>query len=245
MSGLNGKIAVVTGGGSGIGFAIARRFVAEGAYVFITGRRQEELDKAVAAIGAGGGVEGVPGDATSAQDLDRLYQKVQASKGRLDVLVANSGVAEPVALDKITEKQFDKTFDLNARGTLFTVQKALPLMTAGGAIVLIASIASALGTPDLTTYNASKAAVRSFARTWTSELASRGIRVNALSPGPIETAMMAAAPKEFLEKVVGMIPLGRVGRPEEVAAAAVFLASEESSFIAGIELCVDGGLNQV
>ncbi len=243
MSRLSGKIAVVTGGSSGIGLAIARRFAEEGAYVFITGRRQAALDRAVALIGKH--AEAVQGDATSMADLDRLYRTVMASKGKLDILVANSGFSEAATLDDITEEHFDKTFGTNARATLFTVQKALPLMAGGGAVVLIGSIAGSIGTPGYTAYGATKAAVRSYARTWTSELAGRGIRVNTLSPGPIDTPMMASATEEVRKTLSGLIPLGRMGRPEEVAAAALFLASDESSFIAGAELCVDGGMSQV
>ncbi len=243
MSSLSGKIAVVTGGSSGIGLATARRFVAEGAYVFITGRRQAELDEAAALIGKH--VEAVQGDATHAADLDRLYRTVMASKGKLDILVANSGFSEAATLDDITEEHFDKTFGINARATLFTVQKAVPLMTAGGTIVLIGSIAGSIGTPGYSAYGATKAATRSYARTWTNELAGRGIRVNTLSPGPIDTPMMAGATEAVRKTLGGLIPLGRMGRPEEVAAAALFLASDESSFIAGAELCVDGGMSQV
>ena len=243
MARLDGKVAVVTGGSSGIGLAAARRFAAEGAYVFITGRRQDELDKAVALIGKG--VEAVRGDATNAADLDRLCRTVMAGKGRLDILVANSGFAEVAALDDITEEHFDKTFGLNARATLFTVQRAVPLMTAGGTVVLIGSIAGFIGTPGYGTYNATKAATRSYARTWTKELADRGIRVNTLSPGPIDTPMLAGAPEAVRTTLTNLIPLGRLGRPEEVAAAALFLASDESSFIAGAELCIDGGMSQV
>lgn len=243
MSKLNGKVAVVTGGSSGIGLAIARRFAAEGAHVFITGRRQAELDKAVALIGEG--AEAVQGDATSMADLDRLYGTVRASRGRLDILVANSGFSEAATLNDTTEEHFDKTFGLNARATLFTVQKAVPLMTGGGAVVLIGSIAGFIGTPGYGAYGATKAAVRSFARTWTNELAAHGIRVNTLSPGPIDTPMMAGTTEEVRTALTGMIPLGRLGRPEEVAAAALFLASDESSFVTGAELCIDGGMAQV
>lgn len=243
MPGLAGKIAVVTGGSSGIGLAIARRFVKEGAYVFIMGRRQAELDEAVALIG--NQVEAVQGDVTRAADLDRLYSTVMASKRGLDILVANSGFSEAATLDGVTEEHFDKTFGINARATLFTVQKALPLMTGGGTIVLIGSIADCIGTPGYTTYGATKAATRSYARTWTNELASRGIRVNTLSPGPIDTPMMAGATEGVRKTLTDSIPLGRLGRPDEVAAAALFLASHESSFIAGAELCIDGGMTQV
>ena len=243
MSKLIGKVAVVTGGSSGIGLAIARRFAAEGAHVFITGRRQAELDKALALIGER--AEAVQGDATSMADLDRLYQTVRANKGRLDILVANSGLSEAATLDETTEEHFDKTFGLNARATLFTVQKAVPLMTGGGTIVLIGSIAGLIGTPGYGAYGATKAATRSYARTWTNELAGRGIRVNTLSPGPIDTLMMAGTTEAVRTTLSGLIPLGRMGRPDEVAAAALFLASDESSFIAGAELCIDGGMSQV
>jgi NAD(P)-dependent dehydrogenase (short-subunit alcohol dehydrogenase family) len=240
---LAGKIAVVTGGSAGIGLAIAQRFVNEGAYVFITGRRKDALDAAVALIGAN--VESIQGDITSMADIEALYETVQARKGKLDILIANSGLSEPLSLENITEEHYDKTFDLNARATLFTVQKALPLMPRGATIVLIGSIAGSIGTPGYGVYNATKAAMRSYARTWTNELAARGIRVNTLSPGPIATQMMEAAPEEFKQKVNGLIPLGRMGQPEEVAAAALFLASDESSYIAGAELCIDGGMSQV
>lgn len=243
MSQLFGKVAVVTGGNSGIGLAIAQRFVAEGAYVFITGRRQAELDKAVALIGEN--VEAVQGDVTSTEDLDRLFETVRARKGKLDILVASSGIAEPTKLEDTSEVAYDKTFDLNARAILFTAQKAIPLMTGGGSIVLIGSIAGSIGTPGYGAYGASKAAVRSFARTWTNEFADRGIRVNTLSPGPIETPMFAEATDEVRKTLTALIPLRRLGKPEEVAAAALFLASDQSSFIAGAELCIDGGMSQV
>lgn len=248
MSGLTGKVAVVTGGSSGIGLAIAQRFVAEGAYVFITGRRQSALDKAKALIGKN--VTTVRGDATSTADLDRLFETVLQEKGKLDILVANSGRVEPAEFGKITEDDFDKTFDLNARATLFTAQKALPLMRDGGSIVLVGSIAGDKGLNDYTTYSATKAALRSYARTWTQEFKDRGVRVNTLSPGPIDTPIMdgQADTKEGADAIratfASMIPLARMGQPEEVAAA-YFLASEESSFVTGIELAVDGGMAQV
>ena len=241
MSGLTGKVAVVTGGSSGIGQAIAQRFVAEGAYVFITGRRQSALDKAKALIGQN--VTTVRGDATSTADLDRLFETVLQEKGKLAV--------EPAEFGKITEDDFDKTFDLNARATLFTAQKALPLMRDGGSIVLVGSIAGHKGLNGYTTYSATKAALRSYARTWTQEFKDRGIRVNTLSPGPIDTPIMdgQADTKEGADAIratfASMIPLARMGQPEEVAAAAYFLASEESSFVTGIELAVDGGMAQV
>ncbi|WP_413721462.1 SDR family NAD(P)-dependent oxidoreductase [Sodalis sp. RH24] len=243
MSNLNGKIAVVTGGGSGIGLVIAQRFVQAGAYVFITGRRQAELDKAVALIG--GNIAAVQGDVTEMADLDRLYAAVKAQKGRLDVLVIASGVSVPSTLNEITETHFDLMFDVNARAALFTAQKALPLMDKGGSMVLIGSIAGFIGTPGYGVYGATKAAMRSYARTWANEFADRGIRVNTLSPGPIDTPMFDQVTQEVRKTLIGHIPLGRLGKPEEVAAAALFLASDESSFITGAELCIDGGMAQI
>lgn len=249
MSKLQGKVAVITGGSSGIGLATAKRFVEEGAYVFITGRRQSELDKAVTLIGRN--VTAVQGDVLNLDDLDRLYAKVSQVKGSIDVLFANSGFIELQTIDQITEEHFDKTFGVNARGMLFTVQKALPLMRKGGSIILNSSIANVKAIPSYTTYSATKAAVRSFARTWTLELKDRGIRVNAISPGPVETPIIDAQfpTKEESDKLratfAAAIPLGRMGRPEELAAAVLFLASDESSFVAGIDLPVDGGMAQI
>lgn len=249
MSKLNGKVAIITGGSSGIGLATAQRFVQEGAHVFITGRRQEELDKAVKLIGKN--VTAVQGDVAKLADLDRLYKLVKDTQGRVDVLVANSGVVDVKTLGDVTEEHFDKTFGINARGLLFTVKKALPLMGQGGSIILIASIASIKGMPGYGTYSATKAAVRSFARTWTMELKERGIRVNTLSPGPIDTPIIEtqADSKEGADAVrasfASVIPLGRMGQAHEVAAGALFLASDESSFVAGIDLPVDGGMAQV
>jgi NAD(P)-dependent dehydrogenase (short-subunit alcohol dehydrogenase family) len=240
---LSGKIAVVTGGSSGIGLATAKRFAAEGATVLITGRRQAELDRAVADIG--GGAEAVQGDVTVAADLDRLHQAVAAKGGKLDILVANSGISEPAVLEDDSEAHVDRIFGINVRGLVSTVRTLVPLMGDGGAIVLIGSIADVMGNPGYGAYSASRAAVRSYARTWTAELSGRGIRVNTLSPGPIDTPMMAAASEELRQGIEQRIPLGRMGRPEEVAAAALFLASDESSYIAGAELCIDGGLTQV
>ncbi len=243
MSRLKGKIAVITGGNSGIGLATAKRFVEEGAYVFITGRRQNELDKAVGLIGQH--IESIQGDATRAEDLDRLYETVKARKGKIDILVLSSGMSEYATLAETTAAHFDQTFDLNARATLFAVQKAVPLMVDGGSIVLIGSIAGSIGTPGYGAYGATKAAVRSFARTWTRELSGLGIRINTLSPGPIETPMFASVTDDMRKTLTDLIPLGRLGQPAEVAAAALFLASDESSFIAGAELCIDGGMAQV
>lgn len=223
--------------------AVAQRFAVEGARVFITGRRQAQLDEAVRLIG--GDAEAVQGDVTSAADLGRLFAAIAERAGRLDILVTSSGVSEPATIRDTTEDHFDRTFDLNVRGMVFTVQRALPLMGAGGAIVLIASIAGAIGTPGYGAYGASKAAVRAYARTWTNELAAEGIRVNALSPGPIDTPMFEEASEGVRRTLTAAIPLGRLGRAEEVAAAALFLASDESSFVAGSELVIDGGMSQV
>jgi NAD(P)-dependent dehydrogenase (short-subunit alcohol dehydrogenase family) len=249
MSRLQGKVAVITGGSSGIGLATAKRFVEEGAYVFITGRRQAELDKAVEAIGRN--VTAVQGDVTNSDDLDRLYAKVKDAKGVIDVLFANSGFIELQSIDTISLEHFDKTFGINAKGLLFTVQKALPLMRKGGSIILASSIANVKAIPSYTAYSASKAAVRSFARTWTLELKDRGIRVNTLSPGPVDTPIIDSQfetreeADKLRETFSQAIPLGRMGRPEELAAAALFLASDDSSFVAGIDLPVDGGMAQV
>ncbi len=239
----DGKVALVTGGGSGIGLAVARAITAQGGSVYITGRRQTELEKAAAEIGTQ--VFPIQGDVTRLDDLDRVYAQIEEKHGKLDTLIVNAGVAPFAKLEDVSEEHYDSIFNLNARATLFTVQKALPLMSAGGTIVLIGSVADAIGTPGYGAYNASKAAMRSFARTWANELAESGIRVNVVSPGPTETPMMAAASSEVRATLKSLIPLGRVGRPEEVAAATCFLASDQSSFIAGAELCVDGGMTQV
>jgi NAD(P)-dependent dehydrogenase (short-subunit alcohol dehydrogenase family) len=244
MGKLEGKIAVITGGTSGMALATAKLFVEEGAYVFITGRRQEQLEKAVKEIGRN--VTGVQGDAGSLSDLDRLYAKVKAEKGRVDIVFASAGVGEfGVPIDAVTEAGFDKIMNVNVKGTLFTVQKALTLMPDGGAIIMNGSIASVKGFGGLSVYNASKAAVRSFARTWTSDLKARKIRVNVLSPGTIDTSIFDGAPKEVKEQFVALIPMGRIGKSEEIAKAVLFLASDDSSFVTGIELFVDGGTAQV
>jgi NAD(P)-dependent dehydrogenase (short-subunit alcohol dehydrogenase family) len=248
MGKLERKVAVITGGSTGIGLAAAKLFVKEGAFVFITGRRQKELDEAVKAIGSN--VTGIQGDVAKLADLDRLYQAVKA-KGRIDIVFANAGVAEFAPLGSITEEHFDKLFNINVRGLLFTVQKALPLLRDGGSIILNASVASIKGTPAFGVYSATKAAVRSFARSWTNDLKERKIRVNALSPGPIDTPILdgLAPTQEGAERIkdafTSAIPLGRMGEPEEVAQAALFLASDDSSFVTGIELFVDGGRAQV
>jgi len=249
MSRLKGKVAVITGGSSGIGLATAQRFVDEGAHVFIIGRRQSELDKAKALIGDG--LTTVAGDVTNSADLDRLFATVLDQEGGLDILVTSSGRVEPEELGKITEENFDATFDVNARATLFTVQKAVPLIRNGGSVVLVGSIAGYVGVPGYTTYSATKAALRSYTRTWTREFNDRGIRFNTLSPGPVETPMFneqadsEEAFNEIRAQFVAAVPLNRLGRPEEIAAAALFLASDDSSFVAGAELSVDGGMAQV
>jgi len=244
MPALQGKIAVVTGGSSGIGLATAKRFVKEGAYVFITGRRQAELDKAVAEIGSN--VTAVQGDVSNLDDLDRLYKEVATKKGKLDVLYANAGVVEPKPTAAVSPEHYDKTFDVNARGVFFAVQKALPLMKDGGSIILTGSGVWQKGIPIYATYGATKAALRSFVRTWTAELAGKGIRANMISPGPTETPILKGQFGEntdaMKERFKTMIPMGRIGKPEEIASAAVFLASDESSYITGIDLPVDGGL---
>ena len=244
MARLSGKVAAITGGSSGIGLATAKKFVEEGAYVFITGRRQAELDKAVAEIGSN--VTPVQGDASNLDDLDRLFEEVAAKKGKLDVLFANAGFVEPKPTPAVSPEHYDKTFDINARGVFFAVQKALPLMKNGGSIILTGSGVWQRGIPIYATYGATKAALRSFVRTWTAEFAGKGIRANMLSPGPTETPILKGQFGEntdaMKERFKTMIPMGRMGKPEEIASAAVFLASDESSFITGIDLSVDGGL---
>jgi NAD(P)-dependent dehydrogenase (short-subunit alcohol dehydrogenase family) len=239
---LQGKVAVITGGTSGIGLATAKLFVREGAYVFITGRRRKELDAAVKAIGSN--VSGVQGDVARLADLDRLYEAVKA-KGRIDVVFANAGAAEFAPLGKITEEHFEKLFGINVKGTLFTVQKALPLMNDGGSIILNGSVASVKGTPAFGVYGATKAALRSFVRTWTSDLKDRHIRSNVVSPGPTDTPIVDGQPEDAIARIVSTIPMGRMGDPDEIAKAALFLASDDSSFVTGIELFVDGGRGQV
>jgi NAD(P)-dependent dehydrogenase (short-subunit alcohol dehydrogenase family) len=250
MSKLTGKTAVITGGSSGIGLATAEQFVAEGAYVYITGRRQKELDAAVAQIG--GNVTGVQGDVANLENLDRLYAQIAREKGHIDILFANAGIASQNALmGQITELQFDLTFGINVRGLLFSVQKALPLMPDGASIIMNGSAASIKGLPTQTVYSATKAAVRSFARTWTSELRERKIRVNTVSPGYTDTPIFETVgwPKEQVDAIVAsilpLIPAGRFGRPEEIAKTVLFLASDDSSYITGVELFVDGGGAQI
>jgi NAD(P)-dependent dehydrogenase (short-subunit alcohol dehydrogenase family) len=215
----------------------------EGAFVFITGRRQDELDKAVKQIGRN--AMGVQGDVSNVADLDRLYGTVKQQKGRIDVLFANAGIFENASLGSITEEHFDKIFSVNVKGVLFTVQKALPLLQDGGSIILIASVAGSKGFKGSTVYSATKAAIRSFARSWTVDLKNRKIRVNAISPGVIETPMSAELSEQLKTILVSTVPLGRMGRPDEIAKAVAFLASDDSSYITGIELFVDGGLAQI
>jgi NAD(P)-dependent dehydrogenase (short-subunit alcohol dehydrogenase family) len=248
MGKLEGKIAVITGGSSGIGLATAQRFVAEGAYVFITGRRQSELDAAVKQIGKS--VTAVQGDVSNPADLDRLYASVKQQKGHIDILFANAGAGELAPLGAITEQHFDNAFNLNVKGLLFSVQKALPLFRDGGSIILNASTAASKGMPALSVYGATKAAVRSFARSWTTDLKDRKIRVNAVSPGVIVTPGYSAFGtaeqiEQFVAQMKTTIPMGRTGDTDEIAKAVVFLASDDSSFVTGIELFVDGGMTQV
>ena len=244
MGKLEGKVAVITGGSSGLALASAKRFVEEGAYVFITGRRQEALDEAVKLIGRN--VTGVRGDAANLDDLDRLFDTVKREKGKIDILFASAGKGEAVKLGEITEQHFDAAFGLNARGTLFTVQKALPLFNDGGSIIMTGTVASVKGFAGFSVYAASKAALRSFARTWLNELKGRNIRVNVLGPGPIATPMQEEVlTKEAKEMFESLIPRGKMGQPEEIATVALFLASDDSSFVNGVELSVDGGLSAI
>ena len=241
---LAGKVAVITAATSGMALATAKLFVEEGAFVYITGRRQDALDAAVSDIGMN--VRGIRADSSKPAELDRLYDIVKAEKGHIDILYASAGYAEfNVPLGQISEENIDITFDTNVKGTLFTVQKALPLLKDGASIIMTGSMASIKGIPGFTTYNASKAAVRSFARTWALELAPRGIRTNVISPGPIDTGVFAGASAEMKEAFIAQIPLGRIGQSHEIATTALFLASDDASFITGIELFVDGGTAQI
>lgn len=247
MGKLNGKTAVVTGGTSGIGLATAKRLTAEGAHVFITGRRPAALAEAAAEIGAN--VTAVQGDASDLDDLDRLWEQVRQERGSVDVIVANAAFVELATLAEATPEHFDTTFGTNARGTFFTVQKALPLLNDGGSVVLVASIAHLLGAPPYTAYSAAKAATRSFARSWAAELKERGIRVNSVSPGSIDTPIFETQAGEgaaaLRAEMRGMVPLNRLGHAEEVASAVLFLASDDSSFTTGIDLVIDGGQSQI
>jgi len=249
MGKLEGKIALVTGGNSGIGLATAKRFVSEGAYVFITGRRNDELAAAVKEIGKN--VTGVQGDVSKLADLDRLFAQVKREKGKLDIVFANAGVAKYARLGAITEEFFDSIFNINVKGLLFTVQKSLPLLPDGASIILNASVVGSKGLPTNSIYSATKAAVRSFARTWTTDLKDRHIRVNAVSPGSTDTPgardlLASSEVGEQRKKMIATVtPLGRFGTPDEIAKAVVFLACDDSSYVTGIELFVDGGFAQV
>ncbi len=243
MAKLQGKVALVTGGASGMGLATARRFVAEGAHVYLMGRRRAELDAAVAEIGRN--VTGIQGDIAKLEDLDRLYEAVKGAQGHLDIVFANAGVGEVVPLGSVSQEHFDRIFNVNVRGTFFTVQKALPLLSQGASIILTGSIATVKGLPGFSVYSASKAAIRSLVRTWTMELKDRKIRANMISPGTIDTPILAGLPKQAIDNIVASVPMGRMGTSDEIATAALFLASEDSSFVTGIELFVDGGTAQV
>ena len=250
MNRLNGKIAVITGGSSGIGLATARRFVDEGAHVVITGRREKELKDAAALIERN--ITTVVGDVSRLEDLDRLYAVVKEKHGHIDILFANAGAGTIGPLTIATEAHFDQTFDVNVKGLFFTVQKALPLIRDGGSIILNSSVSNVLGVPGFSAYAASKAAVRNFARAWTLELKDRNIRVNTMSPGPTETPALATTTgltpeqaEQAAAQFASQVPMGRRGKPEEIAAAVLFLASDESSYITGVDLPVDGGLAQV
>ena len=247
MGKLDGKVAVVTGGSGGIGFGAAKRLVADGAYVFITGRRQAELDAAVAEIGRN--VTGVQGDVSKLQDLDRLFATVKERKGKIDILFANAGIAEPAPLGSITEELYDRTFNANVKGALFTVQKALPLLRDGASVILTSSVVGSKGNPAVSVYSATKAALRSFARTFTVDLKDRKIRVNVVSPGAIDTEGLRGLRHTDSDGLNSLyrerIPLARLGRPEDIANAVSFLASDESSYITGTELFVDGGFAQI
>jgi NAD(P)-dependent dehydrogenase (short-subunit alcohol dehydrogenase family) len=244
MSRLQGKTAVVTGGGSGIGLGAAKRFIEEGAFVYLFGRRQQALDAAVAQLGPS--ARAVRGSVTDPADLDRLYQAVKAERGGLDILFANAGTGALAPLGKITAEQYDQTFDVNVKGLLFTVQKALPLMTAGSSIILTGSSAGVMGTPQFSVYSATKAAIRNLARSWALDLRGTGIRVNVLSPGPIKTELaMDVMGEEAMDALGATTPIGHIGDPTETAAVAAFLASSDSSFMTGGEVFVDGGLAQV
>jgi NAD(P)-dependent dehydrogenase (short-subunit alcohol dehydrogenase family) len=246
---LEGKVALITGGNSGIGLATAKRFVNEGAYVFITGRREAELAAATKQIGKN--VTGVQGDVSKLEDLDRLFAQIKREKGKLDIVFANAGVATYAPFGEITEEHFDSIFDINVKGLLFTVQKALPLLPDGASVILNASVVASKGLSSNSVYSATKAAIRSFARTWTTDLKDRHIRVNAVSPGPIDTPGLnnllasSGAGEQRLKALSTVVPLGRLGTPDEIAKAVVFLASEDSNYITGTELFVDGGFAQV
>lgn len=244
MNRLDGKVAIVTGGGTGIGFGIAQRFIDEGAFVYIFGRRQDQLDKATVTLGSK--ARAVQGSVTAQADLDRLFETVKAEHGRVDILVANAGFGELVPLGQITRRQYDDTFDVNVKGVLFTVQTGLPLMGPGGSIILTGSTTGVMGTPAFSVYSASKAAVRNLARSWAQDLRGTGIRVNVLSPGPTLTELASeAVGTEAMIEMGASTPIGHVGDPSEIGAVAAFLASSDSSFMTGSEVFADGGLAQI
>lgn len=244
MSRLQGKTAVITGGGTGIGLATARRFIEEGAFVYLFGRRQAPLDTAVADLGPQ--ARAVQGSVTEAADLDRLYAAVKAERGGVDIVFANAGTGAVEALGQLTDAAYDQTFDTNVKGLILTVQKALPLMSSGGSIILTGSTTGVMGTPGFSLYSASKAAVRNLARSWALDLKGTGIRVNVLSPGPTRTDLaIEVVGEEFIESLGAGTPIGRIGEPSEIAAAVAFLASSDSSFMTGSEVFVDGGLAQI
>jgi NAD(P)-dependent dehydrogenase (short-subunit alcohol dehydrogenase family) len=244
MSRLQGKTAVITGGGTGIGLGAARRFIAEGAFVYLFGRRPAQLDAAVAELGAN--ARAIVGSITDPADLDRLYATVKAERGGLDILFANAGTGAFAPLGEITPEHYDQIFDVNVKGTVFTVQKALPLMSAGGSIILTGSSTGVMGTPAFSIYSATKAAIRNLARTWALDLKGTGIRVNVLSPGPTTTELATEVlGEEGLAAIGASTVLGRMGDPSETGAVATFLASSDSSFMTGGEVFVDGGLAQV
>jgi len=245
---LEGKIALITGGTSGIGLATAKRFVSEGAYVFLTGLYQKEIDEAVSDIGKN--ASGIQSDVSNLADIDMMYDVIKDQKGHIDILFANAGIIQFAPLDEISEKHFNQIFDIDVKGLLFTVQKALPIFQDGGSIILMASIGASKGSADLSVYHAAKAAVRSFARSWSLNLNQRNIRVNAISPGPIDTPFVNRVlndqqTQQFIQNAVKSTPMGRMGSPDEVAKAVSFLASDDSSYITGIELFVDGGTAQI
>ncbi|MGI4839474.1 MAG: SDR family NAD(P)-dependent oxidoreductase [Janthinobacterium lividum] len=244
MTRLNGKTAVITGGATGIGLAAAKRFIEEGAFVFIFGRRQAALDAALAELGAN--ARAVNGSVSDQADLDRLFAAVNTERGTLDIVFANAGAGGPLALGQITAEHIDETFDTNVKGTIFTVQKALPLMGAGGSIILTGSSAGTTGAPAFSTYSASKAAVRNLVRSWAEDLKGTGIRVNVLSPGPTATDLAKAAlGEEGMKVFAAMNPLQRMAEPDEIGAVAAFLASSDSSFMTASEVAVDGGIAQI
>jgi NAD(P)-dependent dehydrogenase (short-subunit alcohol dehydrogenase family) len=246
MGKLEGKIALITGGSEGMGFDTAKEFISEGAFVFITGRRKPALDKAVAALGEG--ATGLQADSGKLDDLDRIYDEIKEKKGRLDVVFANAGIYDEMPYEKVTEDFYDKCVDVNTKGVFFTIQKAIPLMDRNGSIILNGSFIGSSGLPGMSVYGATKAAVRSFARTFTAELKGSGPRINVISPGPIHTAGNVAELRDNQEvraHVTSMVPRGRIGEGRDIGRVAVFLASDDSSFVAGVELFADGGVNAV